>query len=343
MDDKGNDAQKIAADLTGKHVPTGREAYWHAATVSKMLTDEYVIGRAAVFMSRRVREPGEKPHSIPREKDQWIYLPEGVVPPILVTEDGKPDIALFERVQKRLEANQKFSVRNNQEPQNFLLRGGLAKCGYCGGNMTTGSIGTTYSGELRKGYRCMKGNLHSGRCPGGLGARIATDQLDSTAWSVAVEIIRDPSEVDRRVEARRTADPNAERRQYITGEIAKVKTRQSRLRDRLEDEDLDDDTYADIKLRLKELADQKRGYENELNIEINVHEEWMKTQEELKNFHKRCQEMREQLNDPNYEPDYAFKREAVEFFGIVAQVWKADHSPRIVIESNPPSIVSTNR
>src|SRR5260370_28658735 len=132
-----------------------------------MLTDEYVIGRAAVFMSRRVREPGEKPHSIPREKDQWIYLPEGVVPPILVTEDGKPDIALFERVQKRLEANQKFSVRNNQEPQNFLLRGGLAKCGYCGGNMTTGSIGTTYSGELRKGYRCMKGNLHSGRCPGG--------------------------------------------------------------------------------------------------------------------------------------------------------------------------------
>jgi hypothetical protein len=86
----------------------------------------------------------------------------------------------------------------------------------------------------------------------------------------------------------------------------------------------------------------KRGYENELKIEINIHEEWKKTQEQLNNFYKRCQEMRELIDDPSYEPDYEFKREAIKFFGIVVWVWKSDHHPRFEVESNPPSIVSTS-
>src|SRR5262249_7761387 len=131
------------------------------------------------------------------------------------------------------------------------------------------------------------------------------------------------------------------KREVITGELAKVKASRARLEKRLEDEDLDDETYTNVKRRLKELADLKRGYEKELATEIDIHEEWKKTQDQLRNFHKRCQEMREKLDDPEYEPDNKFKREAIEFFGITAWVWKADHKPRIDIQLNPPSIASS--
>ncbi|QBD80467.1 recombinase family protein [Ktedonosporobacter rubrisoli] len=342
MDEKGISERKIGAYLTEKHIPTGRESFWHPSTVMKMLADEYVIGKAAVYRTRIVRDERGRPVEKKREKGDWIYLPDGVVPPLLVTEDGKPDIEQFERVQKRLKTNKERSSRNHKNPTEYLLRGGIAKCGHCGSSMSTtvsgGSKGCKDS--YKPSYRCSAGNLKPSRCSSGQGATIMRHILDPMVWSVAVEIILDPSAVDCAVEARRTADPNAERRQYITSELAKIKARQKRLRDRLEDEDLDDDTYTDIKARLKELADRKRGYEDELNAETNIHEEWKREQEKLRNFHRRCREMREQLNDPEYETDYAFKREAIEFFGITAIVWKTDHNPRIEIMCNPPSIVS---
>ncbi|HEU5375895.1 MAG TPA: recombinase zinc beta ribbon domain-containing protein, partial [Ktedonobacteraceae bacterium] len=337
-----NNLQKVAAYLTDKQVPTGREANWHASTIAKMLADEYVIGKAAAFQTITVREEGSRRRVIPRDRSEWVYLPDGVVEPILVTEEGQPDIALFERVQSRLEINQKSAIRNNQDPKKYLLRGGFIKCGYCDSIMH--GIDTKKEKEENyKVYRCsnaLRKVEGINRCQGSPSVSIRAHVADNAAWSVAVEIIRDPSEVDRKLEAWRTADPNAERRQHITGELTKIKNRRARLTARLEDEDLDDETYADVKLRLKELAEQKKGYEKELRTEINMYDEWLKMQERLNHFHKRCQEMREKLDDPEFEPDYDFKREAIEFFGLVAKVWKTDHRPRIVVESNPPSIMS---
>lgn len=337
LHDKGMDVSKIGRYLEEKHVPTGKESLWHPATVSHWVRDEYLIGKAAVFVNHVVREPGTKPRIEKRPQEEWFYLPEGVVPPILVTKDGKPDIALFERVQKRLEENQQAAARNNHEPHEYLLRGGFIKCGYCGGNMGTGT-----TSHKRKVYRCQTA-LNCGKCTSEQGVgkhQILVKTIDPIVWAYALEIIRNPSLVDKAVEARRTADPNAERRQIITAELVKIKNKRARLTARLEDEDLDDDSYTDVKLRLKELAEQKRGYENELKIEIDVHQEWKKTQEQLSNFHKRCQKMREQIDDSACKPDYEFKRDAIRFFGIKVWVWKSDHSPRYQIESNPPSIVS---
>ncbi len=109
---------------------------------------------------------------------------------------------------------------------------------------------------------------------------------------------------------------------------------------RLEDEDLDDESYTDVKRRLKELADLKRGYEHELTLESNIHEEWKKAQEQLKNFHRKCEEYREKIDDPDCEPDYEFKREAIDFFGIVIRVRQGRDEGRMEAESNPPSLVS---
>lgn len=101
---------------------------------------------------------------------------------------------------------------------------------------------------------------------------------------------------------------------------------------RLEDEDLDGESYTDVKRRLKELADLKRGYEHELTMEGNIHGEWKKEQDQLKNFHRKCEEYREKINDPDYEPDYAFKRQAIEFFGIIIRVWRKRDGHRMEAE-----------
>jgi DNA invertase Pin-like site-specific DNA recombinase len=342
MKEKGVNLQEIAAYLTSNGIPTGKEAYWHKATVVKMLKDEAVIGRAIAYKTKVVREEGSKRRQVPREQSQWVYLPDGVIEPILVTEDGKPDIALFERVQNRLVINKQAATRNNHDPHAYLLRGGFIKCGYCGANMSVGSIGRyDEQGVTKKSYHCPVANTSvsgANRCPSASRVVIVPHIADNYAWSKAVEIIRDPFQVDQVLEAWKKEDPNADRRQHITSELAKIKASRARLTKRLEDEDLDDDTYADIKRRLKELKDQKEGYERELTKEINIHDEWMKAQERLKHFHKRCQEMREKLDDPNYEPDYEFKRDAIEYFDIIVRVWKTDHKPRMEAVS---SIVST--
>ena len=304
LDDEGTNAKEIAEILRKKGVPTGKEAHWTTGTVGCHLQDRSVLGEAPVFVHGISKGPGGKKIQKKRPEDEWIYLPEGVIPPILVMEDGKPDVALYERVQRRLKGNKQGAVRNQHYPESYLLRGGYAKCGYCGGNMTT-----LFRGK-KPCYVCSTTMNMDGRCK--TYNYTFAETLDPYAWSVAVEIIRNPSVVDKAVEAKKTPDPNAERREYIKGELAKIKTRRARLTTRLEDEDLDDESYADIKLRLKELADTKRGYEKELATEINVHAEWMKAQEQLKHFHKRCQEMRDKLDDPSYQPDYGFKREAIE-------------------------------
>ncbi len=341
LKEKGLNDSKIAKFLQQKQIPTGRETMWLPATVNHMLSDETVLGKATMFAHKYVRKPGGKYDQIKRPKDEQIPLPDGVVPPILLTEDGKPDIALFERVQERKKANQKGAPRNNQHPEYYLLRGGYIKCGYCGAVMRAAPVEYLKNGLERRRYHCINTLYTANKC-GAYGNRIGALIADNYAWSKAVEIIRDPSQVDRRLEARRKSDPNADRRQMLTEELAKVRAKQKRLRDKLEDEDLDDDTYADVKLRLQKLAELKRGYEHELTVETNVHDRWKKEQEQLRNFHRKCDEYRNKLNDCNYEPDYAFKREAIEFFGIIVRVQKKRDGNRLVIESNPPSIVSND-
>jgi hypothetical protein len=143
-----------------------------------------------------------------------------------------------------------------------------------------------------------------------------------------------------RVKKRKTEDPNANRRQIIKDELAKIQRTRATLTLRLEDPDLDDDSYADVKRRLKELKNDKDALEKEQSIQIDIHKEWKKSQQKLANFHKRCTEMRDKLDDPEFEPDFAFQREAVEFFGIRAEVWHKSHKPHFDITCNPLDIVS---
>ena len=107
--------------------------------------------------------------------------------------------------------------------------------------------------------------------------------VDDIAWKAALEIMSDSSKADEKINALRSEDPTQEQRPRYASRLTEIERKQKRLRDRLEDEDLDAETYQDCKLRLKRLAEEKVGYEDELNRSKNIHEKWEELEQRLNN------------------------------------------------------------
>ena len=63
-------------------------------------------------------------------------------------------------------------------------------------------------------------------------------------------------------------------------------------------------------------------------------------QERIEQFHQRCSEWREKVDDPEFTPTYEFMRDACEFFGITAIVYKFGREHRFEIQARTPSIMS---
>ncbi len=315
----------------------GDNPIWQASTVLSMLTHPFYIGNASMFRRKRLEKaPGRKYYPVEfRQENECIQMPEGVVPQII-------DEKTFESVQTRLTINKRNSPRNNPDPQAALLRAGLAKCGYCGGNVTI-KRGRGQrkgpNGEIkdRIDYRCSRGGSGLGRCRDFFERAYAVDEA---AWSNALEIINNPSLVDEKINALRSKDPTQEHRTRYTAKIAEIEQKQKRLRDKLEDEDLDPETYQDFKQRLKRYAEEKSGYEEELSNKQLIHKKWSALNDKLNDLHQFCAEMRERMSDPEYIPPYKKKREACELFGIYAIIWGAGHTPRFEIKCSPPDIMS---
>ncbi len=333
--DSGMPIRAIAKYLNDKGIPTRKGTMWQPATIHQMLCHPFYTGEAAMFKRKDTeKKAGHKqPTRIIRPEEEQIKMPEGVVPAII-------DKALFERVQMRLERNKREAPRNNKNPQESLLRSGFAKCGYCGGNTHfRRHIDRFGPGKDWCFYVCTKGN--SGRFGTCQGCSIAAHTLDDAAWEAALEIIHDPSQADKKVETLRAQDdPSVTERTSITNKIARIEQQQKVLRKRLKELELDKDTEQWLSKELRDLAAEKKRYEDELKTSEDVHEKWKQLQTRLAEFHQRCQKWRENVDDPEFTPSYAFKRDAIDFFGITAIIWKQDHKPHYKIRSDPPSIVS---
>lgn len=331
MADQGNNAQTIGSFLTKMHVPTGREALWQAATVYQMLSNPFYTGEASMFKRQDTeKKQGHKqPTRILRSEEDQIKMPDGVVPQII-------DKELFERVQLRLQQNKREAPRNNKNPHECLLRSGHAICGYCGGNAHFRRHKDRFGiGKDWCFYVCTRGNSGFGRCKG---CSIAAHIVHDAAWEAALEIIYDPSQADKRVERLRAQeDPNAGERTSIKNKIARIEQQQKVLRQRLTQLTLDKETEEWLSRELRDLAEKKKGYEGELKTTEDRHDKYTLLQSRLAEFHQRCQELRE---NPEFTPSDAFKRDAIDFFGITAIIWQQDHKPHYKIESNPPLIVS---
>jgi hypothetical protein len=338
LNDKGIPSPATLKGVKTKTHKQGDMTQWQASVVSRMLRQTAYKGESIQFGKRTHKVPGKKwAQQVKTNAEEQIIV---ACPAII-------DPERFDALQERLGVNKKLASRNNKNPQDTLLRAGLAICGHCMGNMTVNRRVGRYKGrsgsdadDIR--YVCGRAISSLGKCQGvnSINARF----LDKEAWDYAVSIITDPSVVDQRVKELKTDDETTKHRERTRSILADIRKRQTSLRKNLnelmQEGKLDTGTKDFLTGQLQLLGKQEEDCLKELADEQALQEKYKKLQKRIAEFHRRCTEWRENLNNPQFKPSYKFKRDAVEFFGISAIVWKNGTQPRYKLESRPPSIVS---
>jgi site-specific DNA recombinase len=152
-----------------------------------------VTGLPVVHLDKLYWHPGW----VKTPREEWIEVPV----PALVSEE------MFALAQEQLEKNKQHSPRRTVEPT--LLQGMLV-CEQCGYGLYRTSTHTSkhklnyYRCIGSDGYRRLNGPLCTNR-------PIRQDYLDQFVWSEIIRLLDDPAliqtEIDRRREAARNADP----------------------------------------------------------------------------------------------------------------------------------------
>jgi site-specific DNA recombinase len=131
--------------------PSGLER-WSRAGVHKLLanlsyTGEVYANRFRATTKRGQRLSGERP------PEEWIRLPDGVIPPLV-------DRATWVAAQERARRNAVEATRHNSNPEAYLLRAGHAVCGQCGK-----AAFATHRTRRRRPSRASNGGSPSSRTP----------------------------------------------------------------------------------------------------------------------------------------------------------------------------------
>jgi site-specific DNA recombinase len=294
---------------------------WQPPVIGRMLKNSAYYGEYSQFQTASIgRKPGYKrPARRNTTEDEQVIMHI----PAIVTKD------LFEKAQRKVSQNKQLATRNNQTSKESLLRGGFAKCGYCG---TTLRIfrhwDTRKSGKevAYFSYNCARPYNRVGLCKG---CSIAVDILDLAAWEKAVEIIRDPTEVDQKIADIIKQNSAAQQRQRALKTLNAIVSEKERYRNNLANEmrkkRLSEATVAFLNTQLTALEQQEQEARKDLADKQKMQQKQEDLERRIAEFHQQCQQWREQIDDPGFTPTFKFKQDACLFFGITATVWKLDH------------------
>lgn len=309
----GKSLRAVTRALNDRGVPTpaGGQA-WSLGTVHKILTNPAYVGTMWAFRWKAEKMPGGWIAMEERPEADRIAMPAGVVPPMVTAEE-------FAAVRARLAANRAQSSRNNHDPEATLLRGGFARCGYCGGTLQVerdrraeGGNGPTYT--------CGTTNSDRFGCPP---FAIAAPLLDGAVWQRVLGVLRDPSLIAREAARRRQDGRFAADLDIVGRRIADVEKRQATLT-RLMSEIEDADAAAPLVAELRNLASQKK----ELTAERETLETGQAAQradeDRLINLTEWCCRVSANLESLSYLE----RRDVLAALGVSARVWRKDHTPR---------------
>jgi hypothetical protein len=242
-------------------------------------------------------------------------LPEGTVPALVSTRLQADASAV-------LVQNKHRQARHVDQPETHLLRGGFAVCGYCGSRLHAASPAIRDSGKGR--YICS--GWKDGRCTHG--GNIQAPILDGAVWTKVEAILTDPSVISDEIERRRQADPTADDLRAVDGQLSEVSRQQANYVT-----NLGLVTGAAAELIAGKLAELEGQYDRlmaEREAILQRHQTWKAAQARLTSLERWCRIFGANLGQLTYEE----RREALEALGIKAKVYRADHTPRIVIEAN---------
>ena len=342
----GVSLRKIAEILNEQGIPTsfvGRgirrkgmkeDPRWQPVNLSRIVRDTAYYGEYRYGKTVPVRVPGRK-RPIHKETPPEEHIIVKI--PAIVTKE------LWEKANRRVIANKKIALRNNRTSKESLLRGGFARCAYCGRALSPRPHRDKHgSGKqpMSSSYTCPKPFVKNGRCPG---CTIAVVQLDNAAIEYINKLIRDPSAVDIAIQELLKDNPLKKRQQKAIKDLNKILADQQTLRANLSKEmrkkTFSEQTVAFLGNELKSLEQQEQEAREDLANQQQVQQQYEDLDQRIAEFHQQCREWREKLDDPQFTPDFHFYQEAVIFLGITAKVWRTGAEPPYQFYTRPSAIV----
>jgi site-specific DNA recombinase len=287
--DDGASIADLARWLAGQGAPTRTgKSRWDRSVVWAMLRNPAYAG-TAVFgktmavagtpaLNRVARLQGRSVpravKTVDRPEAEWTHIP---VPAIVTA-------TTFERVQQRLADNKRFASRNTKVPS--LLQG-LAACSACGYGYYRTSARTTNKKIYY--YRCLGSDdyrYEGGRVCGNKPVR--ADYLDTVVWDHITHLLADPAlirtEISKRLEQARTADPATRQRKRLELALAKATTAITRMIEAFQEQLI---TIDELRSRMPDLRAREtnlRGQLDALDAQLADQEAYLKLADDLEGF-----------------------------------------------------------
>jgi len=312
------------------------ESVWQRNTISHFLKNSAYYGEYRQFKRATVgRMPGHKqPVKRLTSEDEQVIISI----PAIVTKD------LFEKANRRVAQNKNLATRNNQTSRESLLRGGFAKCAYCGRSLRVKRIvDTQLSGKevAYFYYDCDRPYLKGGgKCSG---CSIPVDLLDRGVAEYIIEVIRDLSVVDKRIQQLQAKNPAHKQQQTKLKNLNAILREQETFRNNLAVEmrkkTLSERTVAFLNTQLTILEQQEQEARKDLADQQRMQQKQEQLQQRIAEFHQQCQEWREKVDDSQFTLSFKFNLDAVLFFGLSVTVWRTGTEPRYEIYADPPEIM----
>jgi site-specific DNA recombinase len=343
---EGRTLRAIARGLTQDGIPSptvraGRAspaAGWVGNTIRYLVQEARYWGAGEALGTKQ--EPVEKQlrpryarktRTTHRDPAERIPVPTSSVPPLV-----SPELAAA--VHARLHGNQAHAMRNNHYPERALLRGGLARCGSCGGVLCANNKHNP-SGILHTVYRCGAhvpvgaGTTETAetaetvrhRCHG---RTVEAHLLDDATWRAVVALLSTPGLLEReRAYLRETERPGTDTLAAIDRLIAGLNTQIARKRRLYEGTD-DEQTQDDLQREINDLAAVRRGHEKErVNAELH-YADWQQQEAGIDYALAWRERWAGKLDRAE---SYAERRAILEAVHTTVRVWGVDHTPRAIV------------
>lgn len=283
----------ITRELNRRHIPTrSGKGRWERSTVWGILRNPAYVGRACFGKTQRrerqrITRPVRQRAVLPRRQNtnqerprqEWIEIPV----PALVSEET------FALAQEQLQKNKQFASRRTIRPS--LLQS-LLVCQQCGYALSSASGGRTRKLYY---YRCIGSDswrhLHGPVCQN---RPVRQDFLDEVIWRELLRLLQDPtliqSEIERRTQEAKKADPLREREQYLNREQSRLSSKIDRLLTAYQEELI---TLEQLRQRMPELRKQEQAVRSEidsLHLAAQDQSRYLRLVDSLSSFRARLQD-----------------------------------------------------
>lgn len=315
----GGTLRSISAGLTsaGVPTPTGKTTGWSYSTIRAILRNRAYKGEAYGWGYSHAKSGNTF------NPETAIPLPEGTIPPIV-------NPVTWEAANHVLDRNRQRSVRNTKNPEVALLRGGFARCGYCGATLVV----RTRTGKNR-GYDYICGRAYGYKSC--VTHCISVKILDREVWDRVQAIMLDDDALRQGFEGQVSA--GVDELALVTKAQARVTKQRDNLVRAIALTD-DEETAAGMVAQLEGLTTQRRELEAERETLGKLGERQELARQTLRDF----EQWRRRIAATMDVMTWAERRQLLDQLGIHVNLWKHDHAPRwhITSEIVPGTLFKTS-